>query len=123
MEIGALNTSSFTPSAVAETRVPRVALEKAPKDQLALAREDQKDVLTKTAQAQAENLRAAQEVQREQDNQTKTGGSIQLDLEEGTHVMKVLDSKDILIYQVPSKGELALVKAEEVAARRMLVSA
>jgi hypothetical protein len=123
MEIGALNTSNFTLSAVAETRVPRVAVEKAPKNQLAAAREDQKDVLTKAARAQAENLRAAQEAQREQDNQTKAGGSIQLDLEEGAHVMKVLDSKDILIYQVPSKGELAVVKAEEAAARRMLVSA
>lgn len=123
MEIGALNTSSFTLSAVLETRVSRVAVEKAPENQVAVARDDQKDAREKAAQARADDLRAIQETRREPNHQIQAGGSIQLDLEEGTPVMKVLDSKDILIYQVPSKGELAVVKAEEAAALRMLVSA
>ncbi len=45
-------------------------------------------------------------------------GSIEFEVVEGAKVMKVLDSKDVLIYQVPSKGQLALVKVQEAAEKR-----
>jgi len=37
--------------------------------------------------------------------------------------MKVLDSKDVLIYQVPPKGRLMLIHAEQEAATQPLDSA
>jgi len=44
-----------------------------------------------------------------------TGGSIKLEVEDGDSVLKVFDSKDVLIYQLPPKGELMLIKAQEIA--------
>jgi hypothetical protein len=40
-------------------------------------------------------------------------GSIKLDIQDGHHVLKVYDSKDVLIYQLPPKGELTLIKEQE----------
>lgn len=42
-----------------------------------------------------------------------TGGKIKLDVEDGNRVLQVYDSKDILIYQLPPKGALMLIKAQE----------
>lgn len=42
-----------------------------------------------------------------------SGGSIKLDVEDGSRVLKVFDSKDVLIYQLPPKGALMLIKAQE----------
>jgi hypothetical protein len=39
--------------------------------------------------------------------------SIKLDVEDGNRVLQVYDSKDILIYQLPPKGALMLIKAQE----------
>jgi hypothetical protein len=44
---------------------------------------------------------------------SQAGGSIKLDVEDGNRVMKVFDSKDVLIYQLPPKGALMLIKAQE----------
>jgi uncharacterized FlaG/YvyC family protein len=41
------------------------------------------------------------------------GGKIKLDVEDGNRVLQVYDSKDILIYQLPPKGALMLIKAQE----------
>jgi uncharacterized FlaG/YvyC family protein len=41
------------------------------------------------------------------------GGKIKLDIEDGNRVLQVYDSKDILIYQLPPKGALMLIKAQE----------
>lgn len=43
--------------------------------------------------------------------------------EDTTRVMKVQDSKFVLIYQVPTKGQLALLDAAERAATRIQVTA
>ncbi|TCJ17094.1 hypothetical protein EZJ19_03865 [Parasulfuritortus cantonensis] len=40
----------------------------------------------------------------------------EFDYEESRRVVKVNDSKGVLIYQVPSKGRLALIEAEDKAA-------
>jgi hypothetical protein len=44
---------------------------------------------------------------------SQAGGSIKLDVEDGDRVLKVFDSKDVLIYQLPPKGALMLIKAQE----------
>lgn len=41
------------------------------------------------------------------------GGSIKMDVEDGDRVLRVFDSKDVLIYQLPPKGALMLIKAQE----------
>ncbi len=41
------------------------------------------------------------------------GGKIKLDVEDGNRVLQVYDSKDVLIYQLPPKGALMLIKAQE----------
>lgn len=43
--------------------------------------------------------------------------------EDTTRVMKVQDSKSVLIYQVPTKGQLALLEAAERATARIQVTA
>lgn len=43
------------------------------------------------------------------------GGSIKMDVEDGDRVLRVFDSKDVLIYQLPPKGALMLIKAQEKA--------
>lgn len=57
---------------------------------------------------------ATAEAQRPQQAATsQAGGSIKLDVEDGDRVLKVFDSKDVLIYQLPPKGALMLIKAQE----------
>lgn len=46
---------------------------------------------------------------------TSSGGSIKMDVEDGNRVLQVFDSKDVLIYQLPPKGALMLIKAQESA--------
>ncbi len=55
------------------------------------------------------------EAQRLQEQQTAahTGGKIKLDVEDGNRVLQVYDSKDVLIYQLPPKGALMLIKTQE----------
>ncbi|OYY94058.1 MAG: hypothetical protein B7Y41_08990 [Hydrogenophilales bacterium 28-61-23] len=40
-------------------------------------------------------------------------GGIKLDVENGHRVLKVFDSKDVLIYQLPPKGVLQLIESQE----------
>lgn len=61
-----------------------------------------------------EAQRAAREATRVSAAAFYRGGRIEFEQEESTRVMRVLDSKDILIYQVPPKGQLMLVRAEDV---------
>lgn len=64
----------------------------------------------------SESSQAAQakEAQRaRQEIPLEAGGRIKFDVEEGNRVLKVLDSKDVLIYQVPPKGALMLIEAQE----------
>ena len=60
----------------------------------------------------AEAIRAARE-ERERLLHATDGGGYRFEMEGRTHVMKVVDSKDVLIYQVPPKGVLELIKARE----------
>lgn len=75
--------------------------------------------LLKSARTERENQQTAQasEAQslQKQEIPISTGGSIKLEVEDGDSVLKVFDSKDVLIYQLPPKGELMLIKAQEIA--------
>lgn len=127
MEINALTPSNFALSSASEARATRVAAEnvraKEGGERVAIVRESLKNTSDQSLQAQVDALRTARQEQGEPDIQSDIPGAIQFDSEEGTRVMKVLDSRDVLIYQVPSKGELALIRAEEAASRRVLVRA
>ncbi len=71
-----------------------------------------------------QQTRETQQAQLQQALQAGSGGSIQFEFEDSTRIMKVLDSKDVLIYQVPPKGALTLIKnLEGVAAPRVNTSA
>jgi hypothetical protein len=126
MEISALAPSGFAPPPTSEARTFQAATEHARgkgSESNAVAPGSLRDNPEQSAPARADALRSTLEDQRKQAEQSNIAGRIQFDMEEGSRVMKVLDSKDVLIYQVPSKGELTLIKAEEAASRRMLVRA
>ncbi len=119
MEVSALPSPSFTHIALAEARAPRIATESAPKAKAAVPREDMREAMAQTASSQTETHQAIQQARQEEAIHAASGGSIQFEQEEGTRVMKVLDSKDVLIYQVPPKGRLTLIKAEEAATQAL----
>jgi len=52
----------------------------------------------------------------------KPGYAFEVD-QQNHKIMKVSDAKGVLIYQVPSKGQLALVEAEESAQKRIALTA
>jgi hypothetical protein len=60
-------------------------------------------------------LEAAREAREERERlvNATAGGSFQFEMEGRTRVMKVLDSRDVLIYQVPPQGVLELIEARD----------
>ena len=123
MEVGPLTPSSVPALTAAESRGRQFAVEKTAAEQPPAAREPRREVVEQALADRREALRASQEARREQTLQAASGGSIQFEHEDGTRIMKVMDSKDVLIYQVPPKGELMLVRAEEAADRRAPIKA
>lgn len=83
---------------------PRNATESQTANNVRTARENQ----------QAAQARDAQRAQQQEVN-VDVAGSIKLEVDDGNRVLKVFDSKDILIYQLPPKGALMLIKAQESA--------
>ena len=74
------------------------------------------------AKGRSEEARqTAQQQKTEEKRSTETVGSetpasvgrIRFELEEGTHIAKFFDTKDVLIYQVPPEGKIFLVRAQE----------
>lgn len=61
---------------------------------------------------ETELAREARE-ERERLANATAGGSFQFEMEGKTRVMKVLDSRDVLIYQVPPQGVLELIEARD----------
>lgn len=144
MEIGAISSSGYLPPQFSENRGVRpVAREtSSAQESTVAAGKDRKDIAnqnsalpsntdtiktrltspasenqvadtarTEREKPQAEETRLAQE----QEVLVASGGSIKLDVEDGNRVLKVFDSKDVLIYQLPPKGALMLIKAQESA--------
>ncbi len=52
----------------------------------------------------------------------KPGYSFEVD-QKNHKIMKVSDSKGVLIYQVPSKGQLALIESEDASSKRLALTA
>jgi hypothetical protein len=123
MEVGTLTPYSVSALPAAASRGRHAAVEKTAAEATPVAREPRREVVEQALADRREALRAGQEARREQALQAASGGSIQFEQAEGTRIMKVLDSKDVLIYQVPPKGELMLVRAEEAADRRAPIKA
>jgi len=123
MEVGALSSSP------AIRYAPRAAAADGAAEQLRQVSRDAAD--TTRGQAEAQNTAAADatrntnvetarnEVRESRDaqraNAPSSGASPRFHFKdsEGTRVMEVYDSKDILIYQVPSKGLLALIHSQD----------
>ena len=89
----------------------------------ALAQRAGRDRAEQATQSRAESLRQVREKDAAPEVRDNFAGSIEFEVVEEAKVMKVLDSKDVLIYQMPSKGQLALIKAQEAAERRAGVEA
>ncbi len=138
MEISAINsTSGYLLPAFAEPRVPREAAQKVSvaRESVVSINNDRKDLpeqrtaaprqkdSVRVDQAQAaEDVRVESEASRadraaiaasERDAALATSGGVKMDVEDGHRVLKVFDSKDILIYQLPPKGALMLISAQE----------
>lgn len=134
MEIGATSPPSYLPTQPVEPRAVRPVAREIASDGGATVSKGRKDdgkqqsglpsgagslkpaETRKTLESQqAAPSGEAQRVQ--QEVVIATGGGIKLDVEDGHRVLKVFDSKDVLIYQLPPKGALTLIKAEESAQR------
>lgn len=118
MEIGGIPSfSAYTPPQASDARAPKATAQESRNEgavQAALARaprSDKRDTAERTKPV---------EVQRVQSIQTATLDSIQIGIEDGKRVMKVRDTKEYQIYQVPAKGELMLIQADERAAARQV---
>jgi len=129
MDIGATSLSSYLPAQFAETR----ALRPLPRetsgvnDTTVAANRNERENKKPTDSQSVGNTRAelekrlvaqAREAERaelQKTDETNIGGGVQLDVEEGKRVLKVFDSKDILIYQLPPKGALQLIKSQDSA--------
>ncbi len=128
MEIGATSSTSYIPLQLAEPRVAR----NVPRENVVAVDKNREDVrqrqtlpsnTDKPAEAQVaggarserESQEAAKagEAQRVQEVAVAGAGSIKMDVEDGDRVLKVFDSKDVLIYQLPPKGALMLIRAQE----------
>ncbi len=123
MEIGSLNSASYAPLKAAE---PRAAADRPRAEDALQARQARRDALAAANREETRNAREADEVQSRpaaQPVEAPSGGDILFEDDQGTRVMKVLDSKDVLIYQVPPKGELTLIRAAEAEAQRALAQA
>lgn len=127
MEIGATSlNSSFLPAQFAEARAARsFAREISGSQETAINKnrksedkptESQTTGSTRADEVERQRLAQAKEAEPAQKTQAaNVGGAVKLDVEEGHRVLKVFDSKDILIYQLPPKGALQLIKSQESA--------
>jgi uncharacterized FlaG/YvyC family protein len=96
------STYSLVESENQNTRQTAAASQARVEANTASERENQTEIRS----ADTERLQAQQAT-------ASAGGKIKLDVEDGNRVLQVYDSKDILIYQLPPKGALMLIKAQE----------
>lgn len=91
---------------------------------------DEAAALRQEAANQREQLDPRQEAAREAREARKAAttepvrpSGFEFDYKDSTRIMKVNDSKGFLIYQVPSKGQLALLEASESAPSKVETTA
>jgi len=132
MEIGAVSSSSFFPAQFTETRAARpltrdfslgtqettVSPDRNSRDSDRFT--DAQVNQSRRTELESRQAAEAKEAERDRAERLSTeasniGGVVKLDLEEGKRVLKVFDSKDVLIYQLPPKGALLLIQSQESA--------
>lgn len=123
MDIAAISSVPLTTSQPLEPRASRATQQQSRGEAAQAVRQAREDAANESARASAEALQTSRDQPARQAAPLSSGGSIEFEHDEGTRVMKVLDSKDVLIYQVPPKGELTLIRAAETEARQALASA
>jgi biotin carboxyl carrier protein len=132
MEIGTISSSSYYPVQSAETRTVRPStrefslgmqessvaptVNRTDSNRFADAQVNQSR-RTELESRQATEAKEAEKERAERMNAdaSNVGGVVKLDVEEGKRVLKVFDSKDVLIYQLPPKGSLLLIQSQESA--------
>jgi hypothetical protein len=86
-----------------------------------------REPLTRGDERRADPFAAGREVEREaragRANETSKTAGFEFEYKDSTQVMKVNDSKGVLIYQVPSKGQLALLEATDPSAAQVKTTA
>lgn len=75
-----------------------------------------REPLLTTRASQDDNATREAREAREALVQATAGGGFRFEMEGRVRVMKVLDSKDVLIYQVPPKGKLEIIESQDQAA-------
>lgn len=122
MEIGALSsslTASYLSRPTQEGRDAEQARQ-TPRDSAEIARRrentlsgDAKAPTTNNAEALRKAARESVETRQTEASPPSTSPRVQFKDSEGTRVMEVYDSKNILVYQVPPKGMLTLIRNQE----------
>lgn len=139
MEIGATSSSSYLPLPAVDARPARPVVARevsgardvavggdrkdgggrqsgVPSDADSLKSAETRQTPASRQAAQVDEARRAPRQEAEkQEVEIAAGGGIKFDVEDGRRVLKVFDSKDVLIYQLPPKGALTLIKAQESA--------
>lgn len=105
-------------AATAYLPVQAYAQQAAPRDQAvaeqAVARGPARtDSMAISPEAQQARDEAARRKERDPTAETAASPGFRFEYQDNHRVMKVHNSKGYLIYQVPSKGQLALIQAEE----------
>ena len=121
MDLPAIPAVGSGPQGTVGERVPRVAARVSGDGLLpdATSQNSRQQALTNAISgadaARKNELQAREEKQSSSANQESSPavGRIRFELLEGTRVAKFFDTKDVLIYQVPPKGRIYLVQAQE----------
>ena len=118
MEIGALSSAlatGYVPRATSAETVDRARQPARDPAEVPRARERASSNASETTANNATEARRkeARELQPEKASTPVPSPRVQFKDAEGTRVMEVYDSKNILIYQVPPKGALTLIHSQE----------
>lgn len=119
MELAALSSlsASYSPRAVGvEASADRVR--RGPRETLATPVDAPRKSGNEVNRPESRNQ--AQAVKEVEKAAVSASQQIQFKDADGTQVMEVYDSKNVLIYQLPSKGQLALIQHQERAATSQL---
>lgn len=126
MEVASISAASYSPVQVSSLQQGAVAAQRR------VTPQQNESVASNTAQRQdqADPRREAERLAREGDAVRRAAAAesarapgFKFEYEDTARVMKVQDSKSVLIYQVPTKGQLALLEAADRAAARIQVTA
>jgi hypothetical protein len=117
MEISALSSvPAYYPAETTPRRETRAERPEAAALESATAQTRAQPEQTKSP-IEAEKARQA-EARKDPTGETASQSGIQFEYQDQRQVMKLYNSKGVLIYQVPSEGRLTLIEADDAAASR-----